>query len=121
MGSSPPLPIIEVFYSSFFKGKDELILMTGSGIKNKKVASSLLDGIILAKDLKLYSSLTTSRIQSWQDQLLYEVKLYSCANFNYLFRCIITNYFSLHQMNMSLWTVSARLHKLVEYWVYHDH
>lgn len=79
VGSGPLPPTIEVLYLSFFKGKDDLVLVTDSGIKNEKVAISLLDGIAIAEDLKLYSSMSVSRVQCPQDQLLYKVNFYFCA------------------------------------------
>lgn len=60
VGSGPPPPAVKVFHPLLFKGKDELVLVTNNGIKNEKVATSLLDGIALAEDLKLYSCLNPS-------------------------------------------------------------
>lgn len=70
--SDPPPHAVKVFHPSFFKGKDELVQVTDICIRNKMVATSVLDCITLAKDKKLYYSLTASRVQSHQDQLLYE-------------------------------------------------
>lgn len=60
-GIIPPPPS-NTFKPTFMKGKNEVVLASDCGLKNEHIAKSLLDGITLEEDLKLYQSVATPRM-----------------------------------------------------------
>lgn len=50
--TGPPPP--KAFQPTFFKGKDEKVLASDNRLKSAYITKSLLDGVTLSKDLKLY-------------------------------------------------------------------
>lgn len=66
-GNIWPPPLENNFQPIFTKGPDELVKVTDYILKNENVAKSLLNGIALDEDLKLYKNLPMTKMIALQD------------------------------------------------------